>query len=90
MIEILFENMRLECKIFLALFLKLANLFEPFFLIIDILRFSQINLKMESDNTLRGELTPYNIVPLDAPSMSNTIGFFPEVSFVLIFHHLIG
>jgi len=39
----------------------------------------EINLKMESDNTLRGELTPYNIVPLDAPSMSNTIGFFPEV-----------
>ncbi|KMZ58556.1 1,3-beta-glucan synthase [Zostera marina] len=40
---------------------------------------NEINLKMESDNTLRGELTPYNIVPLDAPSMSNTIGFFPEV-----------
>uniref|UniRef100_A0A0E0DVP2 1,3-beta-glucan synthase n=1 Tax=Oryza meridionalis TaxID=40149 RepID=A0A0E0DVP2_9ORYZ len=33
-----------------------------------------------SDAALRGELMPYNIVPLDAPSsVANTIGFFPEV-----------
>jgi callose synthase len=27
-----------------------------------------------------GELTSYNIVPLEAPSLSNAIGVFPEVS----------
>jgi callose synthase len=27
-----------------------------------------------------GELTSYNIVPLDAPSSSNATGVFPEVS----------
>ncbi|CAD6204740.1 unnamed protein product [Miscanthus lutarioriparius] len=33
-----------------------------------------------SDAALRGELMPYNIVPLDAPSsVANIIGFFPEV-----------
>ncbi|CAL4941189.1 unnamed protein product [Urochloa decumbens] len=33
-----------------------------------------------SDAALRGELIPYNIVPLDAPSsVTNIIGFFPEV-----------
>ena len=26
------------------------------------------------------KLTPYNIVPLDAPSLANVIGFFKEVS----------
>ncbi|CAD6212301.1 unnamed protein product [Miscanthus lutarioriparius] len=32
-----------------------------------------------SDAALRGELMPYNIVPLDAPSsVANIIGFFPE------------
>ncbi|XP_072977021.1 callose synthase 10 isoform X1 [Typha angustifolia] len=33
----------------------------------------------KSDATLRGELTPYNIVPLDAPSLTNAVGFLPEV-----------
>ncbi|XP_058180516.1 callose synthase 10 isoform X2 [Rhododendron vialii] len=33
----------------------------------------------ESDAPLAGELTPYNIVPLEAPSLTNAIGFFPEV-----------
>ncbi|XP_068634434.1 callose synthase 10 [Aristolochia californica] len=33
----------------------------------------------KSEATLTGELTPYNIVPLDAPSMTNLIGLFPEV-----------
>ncbi|XP_052176663.1 callose synthase 10 [Diospyros lotus] len=33
----------------------------------------------QSDATLAGELTPYNIVPLEAPSLTNPIGFFPEV-----------
>lgn len=32
-----------------------------------------------SDAPLAGELTPYNIVPLEAPSLTNAIGFFPEV-----------
>ncbi|KAK2968255.1 hypothetical protein RJ640_030305 [Escallonia rubra] len=33
----------------------------------------------KSEATLSGELTPYNIVPLEAPSLTNAIGFFPEV-----------
>ncbi|XP_048137131.1 callose synthase 10 isoform X2 [Rhodamnia argentea] len=33
----------------------------------------------KSDATLAGELTPYNIVPLEAPVLSNAIGIFPEV-----------
>ncbi|XP_058086685.1 callose synthase 10 isoform X2 [Magnolia sinica] len=33
----------------------------------------------KADATLTGELTPYNIVPLDAPALTNAIGFFPEV-----------
>ncbi|XP_058192813.1 uncharacterized protein LOC131310038 isoform X2 [Rhododendron vialii] len=32
----------------------------------------------KSDAPLAGELTPYNIVPLEAPSLTNAIGFFPE------------
>ncbi|CAI9112991.1 OLC1v1013507C1 [Oldenlandia corymbosa var. corymbosa] len=32
-----------------------------------------------SDATLSAELTPYNIVPLEATSLTNAIGFFPEV-----------
>uniref|UniRef100_A0A5B7BUS1 1,3-beta-glucan synthase n=1 Tax=Davidia involucrata TaxID=16924 RepID=A0A5B7BUS1_DAVIN len=32
-----------------------------------------------SDTALSRELTPYNIVPLEAPSLTNAIGFFPEV-----------
>nr|GMD09619.1 Callose synthase 10 [Ipomoea batatas] len=32
-----------------------------------------------SDTTLSGELTPYNIIPLEATSFTNAIGFFPEV-----------
>ncbi|KAJ7956112.1 Callose synthase-like protein [Quillaja saponaria] len=32
-----------------------------------------------SDATLSAELTPYNIVPLDAPSLTNAIRVFPEV-----------
>ncbi|KAG5516071.1 hypothetical protein RHGRI_036952 [Rhododendron griersonianum] len=35
--------------------------------------------KKKSDAPLAGELTPYNIVPLEAPSLTNAIGFFPEV-----------
>ncbi|KAG5537088.1 hypothetical protein RHGRI_024510 [Rhododendron griersonianum] len=33
----------------------------------------------KSDAPLAGELIPYNIVPLEAPSLTNAIGFFPEV-----------
>ncbi|PON45648.1 Glycosyl transferase [Parasponia andersonii] len=33
----------------------------------------------KSEATLSGELTPYNIVPLEAPSLTNAIGVFPEV-----------
>lgn len=32
-----------------------------------------------SDATLSGELMPYNIVPLEAPSSINPIAVFPEV-----------
>ncbi|ONK58964.1 uncharacterized protein A4U43_C08F1540 [Asparagus officinalis] len=32
----------------------------------------------KSDATLGGEYTPYNIVPIEAPSLTNVIGFFPE------------
>ncbi|KAH6758638.1 glucan synthase-like 8 [Perilla frutescens var. frutescens] len=33
----------------------------------------------KSDATISGELIPYNIVPLEAPSLTNAIGYFPEV-----------
>ncbi|KAG0453842.1 hypothetical protein HPP92_025146 [Vanilla planifolia] len=33
----------------------------------------------KSDATLGGDLTAYNIVPLDAPSVTNAVGYFPEV-----------
>lgn len=33
----------------------------------------------KSDVALSGELMPYNIVPLEAPSLTNAIGAFPEV-----------
>ncbi|XVF54616.1 hypothetical protein PTKIN_Ptkin05aG0196000 [Pterospermum kingtungense] len=32
-----------------------------------------------ADATIAGELMPYNIVPLEAPSFTNAIGVFPEV-----------
>ncbi|XP_022769983.1 callose synthase 10 isoform X3 [Durio zibethinus] len=32
-----------------------------------------------ADAAISGELTPYNIVPLEAPSFTNVIGVFPEV-----------
>ncbi|KAL9235580.1 hypothetical protein vseg_010326 [Gypsophila vaccaria] len=33
----------------------------------------------ELDSALSGDLTPYNIIPLEAPSLTNAIGIFPEV-----------
>ncbi|KAK1433883.1 hypothetical protein QVD17_10801 [Tagetes erecta] len=33
----------------------------------------------KTDQGLSGDLTPYNIVPLEAPSLINAIGFYPEV-----------
>ncbi|KAM7274363.1 hypothetical protein ACFE04_029027 [Oxalis oulophora] len=33
----------------------------------------------KADATISAELTPYNIVPLEAPVLTNAIGFFPEV-----------
>ncbi|KAG8379394.1 hypothetical protein BUALT_Bualt07G0084000 [Buddleja alternifolia] len=33
----------------------------------------------KSDATMSGELIPYNIVPLEATSLTNAIGYFPEV-----------
>lgn len=44
---------------------------------------SQVRKVKRTDVTF-GELTPYNIVPLDAPSLANAIGFFPEVSLIEI------
>ncbi|KAF6135548.1 hypothetical protein GIB67_015401 [Kingdonia uniflora] len=32
----------------------------------------------KSDGTLTGEVVPYNIVPLDAPALTNAIGTFAE------------
>eukprot|EP01018_Ginkgo_biloba_P032191 Gb_22029 [translate_table: standard] len=34
---------------------------------------------MKSDAAMNEEITTYNIVPLDAPAMTNAIGLFPEV-----------
>ncbi|KAI3499518.1 hypothetical protein L1887_35319 [Cichorium endivia] len=39
----------------------------------------EIKRLKKTDKGLSGDLTPYNIVPLDAPSLSNAIGFYPEV-----------
>lgn len=39
----------------------------------------QLRRVRSSDNTLSGEFVPYNIVPLDAQSLTNAIGIFPEV-----------
>ncbi|PWA59606.1 glucan synthase-like 8 [Artemisia annua] len=33
----------------------------------------------KQDQGLSGDLTPYNIVPLEAPSLANAIGFYPEI-----------
>lgn len=42
--------------------------------------FFQLRRIKNADATISGELTPYNIVPLEAPSFTNAIGLFPEVS----------
>ncbi|KAL4584830.1 hypothetical protein LXL04_009440 [Taraxacum kok-saghyz] len=39
----------------------------------------EIKRLKKTDKGLSGDLTPYNIVPLEAPSLSNAIGFYPEV-----------
>ncbi|XP_071712426.1 callose synthase 10 [Rutidosis leptorrhynchoides] len=39
----------------------------------------EVNRLKSTNKGLSGDLTPYNIVPLDAPSMTNAIGFYPEV-----------
>ena len=44
----------------------------------------QLERIKSSEAPLSGELTPYNIVPLEAPSLTNAIGFFPEVSWTWI------
>uniref|UniRef100_A0A803KQG1 1,3-beta-glucan synthase component FKS1-like domain-containing protein n=1 Tax=Chenopodium quinoa TaxID=63459 RepID=A0A803KQG1_CHEQI len=41
--------------------------------------FEELRRIEKSDATLSGELTPYNIIPLEAPSLTNAIGAFPEV-----------
>lgn len=43
----------------------------------------QLRRIKRSEGTLSAELTPYNIVPLEAPSLTNAIRVFPEVSQVL-------
>ena len=45
----------------------------------------QIKKIKRSDAALRGELMPYNIIPLDASSVGNVVGFFPEVSMFSVF-----
>ena len=44
----------------------------------------QIKKIKRSDAALRGELMPYNIIPLDSSSVGNVVGFFPEVPMVSI------
>ncbi|KAL6497170.1 Callose synthase 10 [Orobanche gracilis] len=39
----------------------------------------QLRRIKKSNATISGELIPYNIVPLEAPSLTNVIGYFPEV-----------
>ena len=39
---------------------------------------------MQSDAAMTEEISAYNIVPLDAPSITNAIGDFPEVPILLI------
>ncbi|KAF3791007.1 Callose synthase 10 [Nymphaea thermarum] len=39
----------------------------------------QIHEELRKIKPTTDELTPYNIVPLDAPSLTNAIGWFPEV-----------
>lgn len=43
----------------------------------------QLRKIKQSGLSLTDELTPYNIVPLDAPSLTNAIGLFPEVPFTI-------
>lgn len=49
----------------------------------------QLRRVRSSDTTLSGEFVPYNIVPLDAQSLTNAIGIFPEVGEPLVPHSLI-
>ncbi|PIN24305.1 1,3-beta-glucan synthase/callose synthase catalytic subunit [Handroanthus impetiginosus] len=39
----------------------------------------EVRRMKKSDATISAELIPYNIVPLEAPSLTNSIGYFPEV-----------
>lgn len=44
----------------------------------------QLKRVMESDAAMTEDLIAYNIIPLDAPTMTNAIGLFPEVCLFLI------
>lgn len=46
----------------------------------------QLRRVRSSDTTLSGEFVPYNIVPLDAQSLTNAIGIFPEVGEPVVSH----
>ncbi|KAG6503479.1 hypothetical protein ZIOFF_035794 [Zingiber officinale] len=90
-------NVKSSNEVEVFLLLRLANFFwllvkdisdSPSVMVISSsLRIFQVKKMGKSDATLRAELTPYNIVPVDAPSLTNAISFFPEVctfSFILL------
>ncbi|XP_078444435.1 glucan synthase-like 8 [Wolffia australiana] len=82
-----------ESGTFSSTFGKMKNVYATIKVLIDVLealvgedysdRMGRIIMeeagKFKRTDAKFGELTPYNIVPLDAPSLSNAIGFFPEV-----------
>ncbi|KAG6506860.1 hypothetical protein ZIOFF_032192 [Zingiber officinale] len=90
-------NVKSSNEVEVFLLLRLVNFFwllvkdisdSPSVMVISSsLRIFQVKKMGKSDATLRAELTPYNIVPVDAPSLTNAISFFPEVctfSFILL------
>lgn len=69
----------LACVLYLYLALdSLFILFDGFVLINGCFYF-QLKRVMESDAAMTEDLLPYNIIPLDAPTVSNPIVSFPEV-----------
>lgn len=53
----------------------------------------QLKRVMESDAAMTEDLVPFNIIPLDAPTVTNPIAFFPEVNWFYVSYscsHLLG
>lgn len=47
--------------------------------------FFQLKRVIESDAAMAEDTLPYNIIPLDAPSLTNPIASFPEVIWFSIY-----